>query len=90
MPDDTNENPGFITKEVPAEAISWAAESEGYHERAEDYGERAWRVKGQNLDVIYWDTGNGWSEIMEIIPKSEIRDYVQEFWNKVNAYDDEL
>lgn len=31
-----------------------------FWERAEEYGERAWRLVGRRYCVIVWDEGNGW------------------------------
>ena len=36
-----------------------------YYERALEYGERAWRVKGKKKEIIVWDAGNGWYEEMK-------------------------
>lgn len=33
-----------------------------YWESAEEYGERAWRIAGENYSVIVWDEGNGYFE----------------------------
>jgi len=32
-----------------------------YWESAEEYGEGAWRIKGNKLSLIVLDEGNGWS-----------------------------
>ena len=44
-------------------------ECEGKHVRRKDLGERVWLAKGKKADVIYYDVGNGWCEILHIIPK---------------------
>lgn len=60
-----------------------AAQAEGWHERAQEYDERAWRVKGENSDVVYWDIGNGWSSIITTLPHSGNETVVAEFWNRL-------
>jgi len=37
-----------------------------FHGKADEYGERAWRVKGKWGTVVYWDQGNGWSQPLKI------------------------
>ena len=66
-----------------ADAVHVAARSEGGHERAAEYGERAWRVKGNNTDVIYWDVGNGWSSIITVIPHAGRENQLVEFWKRL-------
>ena len=52
-----------------------------YQERAGEYGERAWRIKGEQVDVVFWDVGNGWSSIISIIPHDGQESRIQELWN---------
>ena len=75
-----------------ADAIHVAAQAEGGHERAAEYGERAWRVKGNNTDIIYWDVGNGWSCIVTVIPHAGGENHLVEFWQRLSdiAPDGEL
>ena len=50
-----------------------------------EYGERAWLAEGEEIDVIYWDEGNGWCLIMQIIPK-DLKRYKEvglEFYRKL-------
>ena len=65
------------------DAISMAAQAEGWHDRAAEYGERAWRVSGANVDVICWDVGNGWSSIMTVIPHDGNESRPVEFWQRL-------
>ena len=44
------------------------------HERFPDFGERAWAARGKELEVIYWDAGNGWCWVMQVLPKNRILD----------------
>ncbi len=39
-----------------------------FHDRAPEYGERSWRLSGELFDVVYWDSGNGWAWIQQVIP----------------------
>ena len=63
------------------DAISAAMQSEIWHERALEYGERAWRVKSESMDVVYWDVGNGWSSIITMLPHTGNENAVVKFWN---------
>ena len=66
-----------------ADAIHVAAQAVGWHERAVEYGELAWRVKGNSADVIYWDVGNGWSSIVTVIPHTGEENQLVEFWQRL-------
>ena len=66
-----------------ADAVHVAAQAVGWHERAAEYGERAWRVKGNNADVIYWDVGNGWSSILTVISHTGGDNQQVEFWQRL-------
>lgn len=43
-----------------------------YHQRFPEFGERAWIAKGKKIEVIYWDEGNGWCSIMQVLPGNMI------------------
>jgi hypothetical protein len=43
--------------EVESDILSVAIGCKGYHSRASEYGERAWRASGINVNVVYWDGG---------------------------------
>lgn len=47
-------------------------ESKEYHEHVPEFGERAYKARGKDVDVIYWDTGNTWCDILAVIPKKGI------------------
>ena len=66
-----------------ANAVHIAAQAEGCHERAAEYGERAWRIKGNNADVIYWDVGIGWSSIITVISHTGGENQLVEFWQRL-------
>ncbi|MDP3064568.1 MAG: hypothetical protein Q8O40_15360 [Chloroflexota bacterium] len=60
-------------------------------ERAPEFGERAWRLRGNVADVIYWDLGNGWCDIIRVVPTEtgEVADqWLQRFFDRVEASDD--
>mgnify|MGYP001114176342 CR=1 FL=1 len=57
--------------EVESEILSEVIGCKLYHRHAPKYGERAWIAKGKNLDVAYWDTGNTWCAIIDVIPKRD-------------------
>ena len=69
--------------------IGRLASDRWHQERAREYGERAWRVFGEHVDVVYWDVGNGWSSLISIIPHSGQEASIQEFWNAILQTDDE-
>lgn len=55
--------------EVQANILDEAIGCKDYHSRTLEFGERARIAKGKKVDVVYWDTGNGWCAIMQVIPK---------------------
>ncbi len=60
--------------EIETEIIEEVIEKIGrYHKYVPQYGNRAWLIQGKELDVIYWDTGNGWCYIIDIIPKNKTK-----------------
>ena len=69
--------------------IGELAGGQWYQERAREYGERAWKVFGEEVDVVYWDVGNGWSSIISIIPHNGRESQIQEFWNALMLTEDE-
>ena len=74
-------------------SIHAAALGQGYHDQASEYGSRASRVKGQDVDVVYWDVGNGWSGIISVIPHGGDESPIVAFWHRlldiVDAGEDE-
>ena len=60
-----------------------------HQQRALEYGERAWKVIGEQVDVVYWDVGNGWSSLISIIPHNGDESLIQDFWNELLDTDDE-
>jgi len=44
-----------------------------YWERAEEYGERTWRIKGNKLSLIVLDEGNGWSSPLGV--EIDVKEY---------------
>ena len=74
-------------------SISAAALGAGYHRPAIEYGARAYRVSGQDVDVVYLDVGNGWSGIISVIPHNGDEGLIISFWHRlmdlVHAGEDE-
>lgn len=58
-------------------AINSLINCQGYHERRPEYGERVWKAVGEKMVVFYWDEGNGWCSIIQVLPKNKKID--QEF-----------
>lgn len=76
-------------KQVLDNTLGRIAEAEDYHEHAPDFGERAWRVKGRFADIIYWDMGNGWCDIIKVIPQKGCEEWLQQFFDAIEASHDE-
>jgi hypothetical protein len=57
----------MIRSDVIQDAMSDHAVLAPFHDRAEEFGERCWRINGELFDVIYWDTGNGWAVMQHVI-----------------------
>ncbi len=71
--------------EVESEILSAVIGCNGLHKHVPEYGWRAWKASGKSVDVVYWDTGNGWCEIMNVIPrKGKNESAVVKFYRKLN------
>lgn len=55
--------------EIESDILSEVIDGERYHKKVPQFGERAWVAEGKEFDVVYWDTGNGWCDILVVIPK---------------------
>lgn len=84
--------------EVEDDILSEVIGCKGYHKRASRYGERAWIAEGEEIDVVYWDEGNGWCMIMQVIPKGYKKECMEKgikFYRKLKkamkkSYEDEI
>lgn len=81
-------------REVESDILSEVIGCKGYHKPALEYGERAWIAEGKTVDVIYWDTGNTWCAILDIIPKrgkgqEEVKKFYKKLHEIINKYFDE-
>ena len=56
--------------DIESEILNKVIECKTFHRHAPEFGERAWVAEGKEIDVVYWDEGNGWCRIMQIIPKN--------------------
>ncbi len=76
------------------DAIAWAAGIDvksaptPWFQRADEYGERAWRLVGESLAAVCWDCGNGWMDILTLEPLSaveppEFRAAAVEFYSRL-------
>jgi hypothetical protein len=75
--------------EITVEALNKLIRCNEYHERIPDWGERAWIARGEDADVIYWDTGNSWCDILHVIPKVKDADqWLKWFFQKVIMFDE--
>lgn len=55
--------------EVESDILSEIIKCKDYHKKAPQFGDRAWIAESKEIDVVYWDTGNGWCDILLVIPK---------------------
>jgi len=83
--------------EIEDDILSEVIGSKEYHKRAPRFGERAWKAEGKEVDVIYWDTGNGWCDILLVTTKEckECRTKLERFYKRsqqaiVKNYDEDI
>jgi len=48
-----------------------------FFERAPEYGERVWRIRGRKYSIIAWDAGNGWFDPLGVEIEVENFKYVR-------------
>ncbi len=72
--------------EIQADNLSELIGCDAYHEHAADWGERAWIATGNYADVVYWDTGNSWCDIIHVFVKKGGKAWLKEFFKQVMAY----
>jgi hypothetical protein len=72
--------------QVEDDILSEVISCTDYHKNAPEFGERAWIAEGKEVDVVYWDEGNGWCTIMLLIPKRNKQCYEDgvKFYRKLN------
>jgi len=58
-----------------------------YHQRVPQYGDRAWAASGPHLDVVYWDVGNGWCQVLRVVSKRQSESDVEGFLEKIREND---
>ena len=75
--------------EVLSNTIIEIAGGGGSHQRAPEYGGRAWKLNGERVDVVYWDVGNGWASIITVISHRGAEAHIQEFWDALLLSNDE-
>jgi len=69
--------------EVESEILDEAIDCNDYHKYAPKYGHRAWIAIGEEINVVYWDSGNGWCLILDVIPKDKKQETVIRFYKKL-------
>jgi len=69
--------------EIEDDILSEVLGCKSHHKRVSGFGERAWIAEGKEIDAIYWDTGNGWCDILLVIPKNckECKGKLIKFYN---------
>lgn len=70
-------------REIESEILSSAIDCNTFHEYAPEYGWRAWKAKGKFVEVVYWDLGNVWCSIIDVIPVSGKKVHVINFYKKL-------
>ena len=81
--------------EVESDILNEIIKCKTYHKHFPAIGERAWLAEGEEIDVIYWDSGNSWCDILDVIPKNaKTRDEqlkaVKKFYKKLRRELEEL
>lgn len=69
--------------EVETDILDSVINSKRFHRHVPEYGSRAWLAEGEKVNVIYWDTGNGWCVILDVIPKNGYQKEVIKFYKKL-------
>jgi len=69
--------------EVTADRLNELIKCHSYHERASEWGERAWIAHGECADVVYWDTSNSWCDIVHVQVKRDDRDWLKGFYEEI-------
>ena len=64
-------------------SIGSAAMATSYDKPASEYGTYAYRVNGQDVDVVYWALENDWSGIISVIPHDGDESHIVAFWNRL-------
>ncbi len=51
--------------------------------RIPKWGERAFIARGSEADVIYWDAGNSWCDILHVVPKNKPNAWLPWFFSQI-------
>lgn len=71
--------------EVESDILEEVIGCKEYHERVPEFGERAYKSKGKDVDIIYRDTGNTWCDILAVISKKGIwQKEISKFYKKLD------
>jgi glycine betaine/choline ABC-type transport system substrate-binding protein len=86
--------------EVESDILNGIIECKTYHKHQPQFGERAWLAEGKEVNILYWDTGNTWCKILDVIPKKaktkkEQYQIVKKFYRKLRrkieeSYDENM
>lgn len=53
---------------------------------APDYGPRCYKVHGKFVDVVLFDEGNSWSQLITVLPHDGQERHAVAFWNQLQEY----
>lgn len=87
--DEEDEEDWEPVAEVLYEALERFLGTVTLHRRAPEHGERAYRVECAHGAVLYWDTGNSWCAIMEVLSLPGEEDWAQQLIALVRGWDEE-
>jgi hypothetical protein len=69
--------------EVTADRLNELIKCHSYHERAPEWGDRAWIAHGEYADVVYWDISNSWCDIVHVQVKGGGEDWLKWFYDEI-------
>ncbi len=73
--------------EITIERLDEIIKNSASHKRALDWGERAFIANVALADVIYWDTGNSWCDVLHVVPKEQGDKWRLWFFAELRRYD---
>lgn len=75
--------------EITEAALNKLIRCHGFHEQFLDWGERVWIARGEDADVIYWDVGNSWCDVLYVIPKVKAPEqWLKWFFQKLTTFNE--
>lgn len=71
--------------EVQSSVLSAAIGCKSFYKHVPQFGERAYIAEGKEVDVVMWDKGNNWCDILLVIPKGckECEGKLQKYYRRL-------